>query len=111
MLACSRRGREAVATVRLQVTAQNGPGVQASWLRIDRHDVVIENGRGFVDVEADDFEQTYSYWFVGNSRSTFSFEVLQSDTSLKKVKDSIAVGYNRAVGAGHFKLLSPMGLW
>ncbi len=100
-----------MATIRLHVTAQNGAGVQASWLRIDRHDVGIENGRGFVDVEADDFEQTFSYWFVGNSRATFSFEILQSDTSLKKVKDSIAVGYNRAVGAGHFKLLSPQGLW
>jgi len=100
-----------MANVTLTVTATNGAGVQSSWIRIDDQDVVIANGSGTIDVDGDALQQSYSYWFLGNSGSSFSFEIKQSGSSLKKVSDTIATGYNRGVGAGHFKLLSPLGLW
>lgn len=100
-----------MAEITLNVTATNGAGVQASWIRIDDQDVVITNGAGSIQVDGDQLQQSYTYWFTGNSGSQFSFEIKQSGTSLKKVSDTIATGYNRGVGSGHFKLLSPIGLW
>lgn len=100
-----------MGTVRLDISATNGPGVQSSWIRIDDQDVTIVNGQGSINVDENAPQQTYTYWFLGNSGSKFAFEIKQANSSLKKVSDTIAVGYNRGVGNGHFKLLSPQGFW
>ena len=42
---------------------------------------------------------------------SFKFKDSATPADVKKVEDAIAVGFDRAVGSGHFKLLSPQGLW
>ena len=100
-----------MGTVTLQVTMTNGAGVEASWIRIDAKSVEIRNGKGTIDVDGSALQQTFSYWFLGDSGSKLTFEIKQDNRSLKKVEDAIAVGFDRAVGSGHFKLKSPEGLW
>lgn len=96
-----------MATVNLDVATTRDAGVRGAFIALDAEVVRLTDGKGSESVDASDDTVTYTYWFLGNAGSQFSFEISQGGHVLKRVQDSIATGFNRAAGSGFFKLATP----
>jgi hypothetical protein len=90
--------------VSLDVKLALADGAQSGFIRINRHEVDIRNGKGSARVNAELAQHSYRYFCKGNGGGTISIEILQGSSSRAKGKSTISADRTEATGRGTFTL-------